>query len=147
MKMTRFLVGLTLSEPGFSFFALLDSDFFQMSDKGLQWLEVIDRLLVPEFTWETMWKYLLNEKDMWRKNPFSIIHAFVESPHPFQAVFWSDTSTCIFLQYWLSHHIQGNILKVIYFICPLPAPPPPMKKNPLTFYTQDLPGRRSYHFS
>lgn len=50
MKMTRFLVGLTLSEPGLSFFALLDSDFFQMSDKGLQWLEVIDRLLVPEFT-------------------------------------------------------------------------------------------------
>ena len=83
------------------------------------------------------------------KSPFSIIHAFVEFPHPFQKLFfWSDTSTCIFLQYWLSHHIQELEISSESHLLHLPStcPSPTHEEKPLTSYTQDLPGRRSYHF-
>ena len=149
MKMTRLLVGPPLSEPGLSFFALLDSDFFTN-----EW----HRDPVVRSNWQTSCARVHMRSHVkipseWKgnveKNPFSTIHAFVGSPHPFQKLFfWSDTSTCIFLQYWLSHHIQELELSTESHLLHLPStcPSPTCEENPLTSYTQDLPGRRSYHF-
>lgn len=70
MKMTRLRVGPPLGGPGLSFFALLNSDFFTDEWHRDPVLRSNWQTSVPELTWEAMWKYLLNEKEMWRKTLF-----------------------------------------------------------------------------
>lgn len=125
-------VGQPLSEPGLSFFALLDTDFFTDEWQGTPVVRSNSQTPRARVHMRSHVKIPSERKGNVEKNPFSTIRAFVGLLHPFQKLFLcSDTLTCIILQYWLSHHIQELEIspESHLFHLPMSAPPPSVKKN------------------
>lgn len=100
--------GRPLNEPGLSFFALLDFDFFTDEWHMAPVVTSNSQILCARVHMISHVKMPPEWKENVEKTPFSTTCAFVELWHPFQRPFlWSDALICIILQYLFSDHIPG----------------------------------------